>query len=44
MNRIVFVGLCLIGMMVFALSHAEIKPEQKTENKIAKEHSKIVYS
>ena len=36
MNRILFVGLCLIGMAVFVLAKADINKEKQTEVKVAK--------
>jgi hypothetical protein len=43
MNRILFVGLCLVGMMVFVVAKTDthIKKQPKTE--IAKQGYKGVY-
>lgn len=42
MNRIVFVGLCLIGLMVFVFANADSKLEEQPKTKIAKQHSQVV--
>lgn len=39
MNRIVFVGLCLIGLMVFVITDAKTEQKKQQEIKLVKEHS-----
>ena len=43
MNRILFVGLCLVGIMVFAFSESNAKQKEAQKTKVVKEHSKIEY-
>ncbi|SHG95495.1 hypothetical protein DFQ05_2331 [Winogradskyella wandonensis] len=38
MNRIVFVGLCLVGIMVFVFANADQDLKEQPKTKIAKEH------
>jgi len=44
MNRILFVGLCLVGIVAFVLVNANSEFEKESKKEIAKEHyKKIVY-
>lgn len=38
MNRIFFVGLCLVGMLVFVFSNAYNEQKEMDKRQIAKEH------
>lgn len=38
MNRIFFVGLCLVGMLVFVFSNAYNEQKEVDKRQIAKEH------
>lgn len=44
MNRIVFVGLCLVGIMVFVFANAGFKFEEQPKAKIAKQHSQVEFN
>lgn len=44
MNRIVFVGLCLVGLMVFVFANTELKLEEQPKAKVAKEHSQVEFN
>ena len=41
MNRILFVGLCLAGIMIFVLNTSNTKQKDYTKTEIAKENSDI---
>lgn len=41
MNRIVFVGLCLVGIMVFVFNTSNTKQKDYTKTEIAKKNSDI---
>lgn len=36
MNRILFVGLCLVGMMVFVIVKADTNVKEQPKNEVAK--------
>ncbi|WP_262890097.1 hypothetical protein [Winogradskyella haliclonae] len=43
MNRILFVGLCFVGIMVFVFAHADSKLEEQPKTEVAKESSKKTF-
>jgi len=44
MNRILFVGLCLIGIVAFVLVNANLEFEEESKTEVAKEYSnEIMY-
>ena len=43
MNRVLFVGLCLIGMMIFAFSSANNNKKEQSKTEVAKEDYKPVF-
>lgn len=44
MNRIVFVGLCLVGLMVFVLANADLKLEEQPKTEVAKQNSQLEFN
>ena len=43
MNRILFVGLCLVGMIAFALSTADKEIEKQPKVEVTKESAKPMF-
>ena len=44
MNRILFVGLCLVGIMVFVFNASNTKQKEQPKTKVAKEsYNKTFY-
>ncbi|WP_296318678.1 hypothetical protein [Winogradskyella sp.] len=43
MNRILFVGLCLVGIMVFAFSESNAKQKEAQKTKVVTKHTKAGY-
>lgn len=43
MNRILFVGLCLIGLLVFAVAKTDADLKEQPKNEVAKQEHKTLY-
>ena len=44
MNRIVFVGLCLVGMTIFVFANADKPIKSQPETKVIKQHYKNIHT